>query len=822
MTIVAYDVGNNTLQFQRAYRVDIVQQTQTPVVQFSTANPSVTLAEGSGTGFTDFTYTLTRDTTNGPSTVTWTVAGTGTNPANAADFEVLTGTAVFADGAATTTITVRVRHDANFEPTENFSVTLSPATGGNATIGTNNTATGTITNDDPAPVPVVQFSTANPSVTHDEGGTGTTVTYTYTLTRTGDLSQSSIVAWSVAGAGTNPANAADFGGTFPSGTVQFPAGEDEVQIVVTVHGDGTVEPTENFTVTLNQTGSTNATVGTNNTATGVITNDDQPPSGQTLGLTVEGATTFDATDSGPSVPAFDGIVITGNGTLTLTIAFNDLHGVLENYGSAVITRGGGQIKYTFTGNKESLELQLSNLKFNPFNRAMASDTPVTTNFEITLDDGDPGTNNAVTNEAIDVVTEILGNHAPVVTIPNGDDVTKIVDTGPDVRPLQGLNLFDDEHDTLTLKVKFLKSHGDLILPPGLDNVTKTLVAENGQPEYWEYTFTGLAPALEVMMDVIKFDASPVDGGPGTIRETDFNITVTDGALGRQLVVEEVQVKTLVGKAALTAAPIRELSAAGAPVGTLTAKDAEDKAFSYQIVLADGSVANTDGRFKIGADGRSIEVADGFKLDYEQARSHGLRLKVTVENGDTDLSFLQDVTIQVSDWASETAAGTVGHDRILANAGNDRLSGGDGNDTLMGGAGTDRLTGGNHNDWLYGGAGIDTLYGNHGKDIFVFNTKPNSRSNRDGIKDFKPKDDSIYLDNAIFKKLGAGTVTKPKQLSSKFFTDSGKAGDKDDYIIYNKKTGALFYDADGSGRGAAVQFATLSTKPGITYKDFFVI
>ena len=61
-------------------------------------------------------------------------------------------------------IRVQVRSDAIFEQNEGFTITLTPKTGGNATIGGNATGTGAITNDDAAPVPVVQFQTANPVV----------------------------------------------------------------------------------------------------------------------------------------------------------------------------------------------------------------------------------------------------------------------------------------------------------------------------------------------------------------------------------------------------------------------------------------------------------------------------------------------------------------------------------------------------------------------------------------------------------------------------------------------------------------------------------
>ncbi len=50
----------------------------------------------------------------------------------------------------------------------------------------------------------------------------------------------------------------------------------------------------------------------------------------------------------------------------------------------------------------------------------------------------------------------------------------------------------------------------------------------------------------------------------------------------------------------------------------------------------------------------------------------------------------------------------------------------------------------------------------------------------------------------------------------------KAKDRNDYIVYDKKTGVLSYDPDGSGAKKAVEIATLQVKASLTYKDFFVI
>ncbi|MGO4389420.1 calcium-binding protein, partial [Microvirga sp. 2YAF29] len=60
------------------------------------------------------------------------------------------------------------------------------------------------------------------------------------------------------------------------------------------------------------------------------------------------------------------------------------------------------------------------------------------------------------------------------------------------------------------------------------------------------------------------------------------------------------------------------------------------------------------------------------------------------------------------------------------------------------------------------------------------------------------------------------------IKSAEFYQGPKAHDRDDRLIYDKKTGALYYDADGTGAQAQIQIAALSKNLKMTYKDFFVI
>jgi Ca2+-binding RTX toxin-like protein len=145
-----------------------------------------------------------------------------------------------------------------------------------------------------------------------------------------------------------------------------------------------------------------------------------------------------------------------------------------------------------------------------------------------------------------------------------------------------------------------------------------------------------------------------------------------------------------------------------------------------------------------------------------------------------------------------------------------------NNLITGNVSKNIINGGAGNDKINGGYGNDVLAGGTGKDIFIFKDKLNSRSNMDRIADFSVRDDTIQLDNAIFTKLGAGTPTAPRLLSEDYFIVGKAANDENDYIIYDNETGILYYDADGSGAGAAIAFAKIAVDLPLSRADFLVI
>jgi serralysin len=97
------------------------------------------------------------------------------------------------------------------------------------------------------------------------------------------------------------------------------------------------------------------------------------------------------------------------------------------------------------------------------------------------------------------------------------------------------------------------------------------------------------------------------------------------------------------------------------------------------------------------------------------------------------------------------------------------------------------------------------------------TSTKLKANVDRITDFAGPDDTIRLSKAVFSKLHKGV------LNAEAFRLGAKALDADDRILFNAKTGAVLYDADGSGTAhAAVTFAQVKAGTLLTADDFFIL
>ena len=200
----------------------------------------------------------------------------------------------------------------------------------------------------------------------------------------------------------------------------------------------------------------------------------------------------------------------------------------------------------------------------------------------------------------------------------------------------------------------------------------------------------------------------------------------------------------------------------------------------------------------------------------------------------------------------------GNDTIYVSAGNDSIDGGSGFDTLVfssfatsgvvvdmgagtagsttftnieriiasgfadqltGSAGSDNLTARAGNDTLDGGAGNDTLWGEGGADDFLFTAI--GAANADGIRDFASGTDDIVLDASVMTALGVDGEFSAGDVRFRSGAGLNSGQDADDRVIYNTTTRQLWYDADGSGSGAAQLIATLQSGATLAATDIVV-
>ncbi|MFY7885493.1 MAG: hypothetical protein ACOVOV_11700 [Dolichospermum sp.] len=136
--------------------------------------------------------------------------------------------------------------------------------------------------------------------------------------------------------------------------------------------------------------------------------------------------------------------------------------------------------------------------------------------------------------------------------------------------------------------------------------------------------------------------------------------------------------------------------------------------------------------------------------------------------------------------------------------------------IIGSSNDDILTGTLDNDILIGGLGNDTITGGAGGDQFTFN---NRNEGIDTITDFlSSQGDKIAVSAAGF----GGGLAAGVSITAAQFVLGTTALNASNRLIYNTITGDLFFDGDGTGTIAAIQIATLSSKPTLTASDILVL
>ena len=224
---------------------------------------------------------------------------------------------------------------------------------------------------------------------------------------------------------------------------------------------------------------------------------------------------------------------------------------------------------------------------------------------------------------------------------------------------------------------------------------------------------------------------------------------------------------------------------------------------------------------------SVQIADGsISIQLQGTGANGgfecSALAIDASAADNSQNYPLAVDVLTAPLVGAAHAGSISEtldniENILSGSGDDSLTGNSAANNISGGGGNDTLIGGLGNDTLIGGDGNDTLIGGLGNDNYVFNT-PLGAGNIDTILGFSVADDTNHLENeGIFSALSVEGF-----LAADAFVIGAAATQADDRIIYNSSTGGLFYDPDGSGAAAAVQFATLGTGLVLTNLNFLII
>ncbi|WP_330111250.1 calcium-binding protein [Methylophaga thalassica] len=195
---------------------------------------------------------------------------------------------------------------------------------------------------------------------------------------------------------------------------------------------------------------------------------------------------------------------------------------------------------------------------------------------------------------------------------------------------------------------------------------------------------------------------------------------------------------------------------------------------HYYFAANGTVDDLDN--SLGNNGGTI---DNVVVDASGVTANGLRF----EGNGNDNTFI----------------GTTQDDVFVGNGGNDTLTGGDGADTFVFGQVHEQVVTGDDDEvQTY----VDTAFNLTGIDT---------------ITDFLSGVDKIALNIDQFTSLTVGSFTADNLVCSV----GAAAGDANDFLLFDTSTGALSYDADGSGAGAAVQFATLTGVTSLSASDIEV-
>ena len=589
-----------------------------------------------------------------------------------------------------------------------------------------------------------------------EGNSGTT-DFMFTVTRGGDTTGSTSVNYAVTGSGSSPANAADFGGTLPTGTVSFTAGQTSKTITVRVSGDVLVELDEVFTVTLS--GATGGAVISTATATGAIQNDDADDSASVIDLsTLDGTTGFrlngiDAGDqSGYSVSSAGDVNGDGFDDLIIGALFADpggdsnagesyvVFGKSGGFGSAVDLstldgttgfRLDGIDASDLSGRSVSSAGDVNGDGFDDLiigarNADPGGDSDAGESYVVFGGNFTGGAETQVGDATANTLTANQGPGAIDILIGGLNDDTLISDGGADV--LRG----GEGNDTLAI-------------PDADFSSTRRIVGGNGT-DTLRLDGSGITLDLTTVNDKRIVDVEVIDitgSGDNTLtldvqevlnisshsntllvrRNAGDTVNIGTGwfpAANQTIDSVAYQVFTQGAATVLVESPVTAETSNVAPMlddsGNLVIQDTFGRDDTIIVALDPSTdeivVRVTSGSGPLNETRFARSQITGILLVDLGGGNDSLDL---TNPGDAALESLPFGASIDAGPGDDTVTGSAFADRLLGNTGSDSINGGTGNDTPDGGDGNDTLTAGDGADVVFAGAGFDVVDGGAGND-----------------------------------------------------------------------------------------------------------
>ncbi|KPF85195.1 hypothetical protein IP70_13520, partial [alpha proteobacterium AAP38] len=379
----------------------------------------------------------------------------------------------------------------------------------------------------------------------EEADTGTT-SYRFQVTRSGSLFGTTSVNWAVSGDGG--LDAADFGGTLPTGIVTFADGEAVKTITIQVTGDTTIEADERFTLTLSNA-SNGADIRTPTVSATILDNDPRTPTyaGPDSIAVLAGVST--------SVP---GLSILDGDSDNLTVTLTPTGGTIAVIGAASVSSSDGVT--TLSGSVADVNATLATLIYTPAAGSTAG------SLRVTASDGDASTTDL--DRTLNVrVAQAPENRLPVQPVVLGGVATEII----------GLGVYDTDSPTLT--VSLIPTNGTVSLRTfGTATLTRDA---NGTVH-----ISGATADVNASLATVDFTGSK------TVREASLRIVTDDNDPVSPNDSDLVLIQVVQSPEVTFPNRPTVVAGIGTPITGISLTDADTEALSVTLTPSNGSISLT--------------------------------------------------------------------------------------------------------------------------------------------------------------------------------------------------------------------------------------